>query len=75
MKKKTFNIGEYCLHGTIIAELRDLILTIKVCDYKTKTVRDEASFHINHEWRKLDFHLTSFTTSYYADKIVNHFTN
>ena len=69
---KTFNIGEYCQYGTIIAEQNDIHLTIKVCDYKTKNVREKEKFHFVDK-AKAQWFLEDFTTPYYADKIINHF--
>ena len=73
MKNKTFNIGEYCLHGTIRASLRDDKLTIEVCDYKTRNVQDKNYFHLPTDKMALSFYLEDFTTCFYADKIINHF--
>lgn len=69
---KTFNIGECCLYGTIIAERKDTKLTIKVCDYKTKNVRVKETFDFVDK-AKLQWFLEDYTTPYYADKVVKHF--
>jgi len=72
MKTKTFNIGESCLYGTIRVTLNDFRYKVEVMDYKTKNVRENESFHIVDKFSMHNY-LESFTTPYYADKVISHF--
>lgn len=69
---KTFNIGEYCKYGTIRVTRHNIECKVEVCDYKTKNVREKASFHYVDK-AKMQYYLEDYTTPFHADKIMNHF--
>ncbi len=67
---KTFNIGERCVHGTIILEVKGVHVTLKVCDYKTKNVRVKEKFHFVDKHLIREF-LWDKTSDYFVDKIMD----
>jgi hypothetical protein len=70
MAKKTHNIGEYCMGGTIVVEWDKLNLNIKVTNYKKpKEVLAEGKFHFVDKWLAHVW-LTEYTTEYYAEKVL-----
>jgi len=74
--RKTFNIGECCLHGTIVAEATEKKFKIKVCEYrKPKEVKIFTEFDRDSLTGKQECmaFLESITTYYYAEKVIEHF--
>ena len=71
-RTKTFHIGEYCLYGTIIAQIKDTYITLRVCDFKTKNARITKKFHFVDKWKMQEF-LWDITSDYYADKVMQEF--
>ena len=69
---KTFNIGEYCVYGTVRVTTRELKFKVELMDFRTKNVREKETFHCVDK-HKIQMYLEKFTTCYYADKIINHF--
>ncbi len=69
---KTFNIGEYCKHGTIRVTRDNIECVVEVCDYKTKNVREKASFHFVDK-AKMQWFLEDYTTAFHADRIIKYF--
>ena len=72
--KKTFKIGESCLHGIIIVEVDETTIIIRVCEWRTN---EEKFFRVfNKESFKQSqlnvfLFLTDVTTAYYADNIIS----
>ena len=72
MKKKTFHIGEYCLHGTVQVILKGVELTVKFFNYKTRDLQEEKTFHFVDKF-KMRMYLEDRMSSYYADKVMDEF--
>lgn len=74
--RKTFNIGEYCLHGTIVAIATEKEFKLQVCKFRQpKEVMLEKIFDRDDpisKWACTMF-LEDVTTPYYADKVINYF--
>ena len=71
--QKTYDIGEYCLHGTVkVAWLDNGKLRIRFYNYKTTDLQEEfiRSFVDKFKIRML---LEDKMSSYYADKIMDDF--
>lgn len=88
MKRKTWNIGEYCKGDVIETILTDTKLTViaKDWDFKAGSTKDSDQSNAQ-EFERREFllsptsvfgtpyqevydYLTTLTTSYYADKII-----
>ena len=71
--KKTWNIGESCLYGTVkITKVTDNSVTIALCDYKTNNKREEKTFTNR---SPLFMWLTDSMSSYHADIIIKEIEN
>lgn len=72
--KKTFNIGEYAVGGTIKVEIKNKSILISICDYKTNNVLYSFNFIGDSTLARhvMDTCLSEYTSSYYADKILDY---
>ena len=74
MTKKTFNIGESALGGIVQCELDNDRFIVQCVDEKTKDILLSGIFTIPNDKMKLFVWLgTEVTSSYHADKILDHF--
>jgi hypothetical protein len=73
---KQFKIGEYAIGGIIKVDVKDDKVTIDALDYMTKKPVPfvKCQFHKQEQW-EMYLYLSDITTSYYADKILNHIYN
>lgn len=72
--KKTFNIGEYALGGILECELSNDKFSVICRDMNTKEPVQSGIFSIPKDKQKLFVWLgCDITTSYHADKILDHF--
>ena len=73
MKTKTFKIGEYAVGGIVTVSISKAgIIHIEFKDWNTKEVVEKASINgtIPNSRPQLLEYLNIYTSSYYADKIV-----
>jgi hypothetical protein len=68
MAKKTFKIGESCLHGIISVETSRNTVKIFLKDFYTKEVKEERVFS---DTMSLVMYLGDVTSAYYADKVID----
>jgi hypothetical protein len=68
-RTKTWKIGEYCAGGIIRAKSHGEIVKLEIRDYYSNDVLNSGAFGVIHERQILEF-LNTFTTSYYADKVI-----
>jgi hypothetical protein len=72
MATKSFKIGEYCIGGIIKAEIKNNTLILKALDYNTKKEVSNLEFSVYpFSEREVWFSLTEWTSSYYANKIID----
>jgi len=69
---KTFKIGEYALGGIIkIATDTNANINVEVRDWDDQSLVERKKFSFVDKF-KIQMYLEEVTTSYYADKIMNH---
>jgi len=68
-RTKTWKIGEYCAGGIIRAKSWGQLVKLEIMDYHSNDVLSSSAFGVIHERQILEF-LNTFTTSYYADKVL-----
>lgn len=69
---KTFKIGEYALGGIIKIETdTNANINVEVRDWDDQSLVERKKFSFVDKF-KIQMYLEEVTTSYYADKIMNH---
>jgi hypothetical protein len=73
---KQFKIGEYAIGGIIKVDVKNDKVMIDALDYTTKksVLFSIGQFTKEDRW-EMYYYLSDLTTSYYADKILNHIYN
>ena len=72
--RKTFTIGEHAIGGIVNCELKDDKFTVQCVDQNTKDIVLSGIFAIPQDKQKLFVWLgCDVTSSYHADKILDHF--
>ena len=73
VKQRVYDIGEYCVHGTVkVAWMDNGKLRIRFYNFKTNDLQEEETFSFVDKF-KIQMHLEDRMSSYYADKILSDF--
>jgi len=71
--QKTYDIGEYCLHGTVkVAIMANANIRVRFYNYKTTKLQLEETFSFVDKFKFMDF-LEDYMSYYYANKIIKDF--